>query len=404
MNNPIIRVAQLNRYVADLLEKDSFLRSIQVRGELSGFKSYASGHLYFTLKDETASVSCVMFRGQATRLSFKPENGLNVIVSAKASLYDRDGRFQLYVQAMQPDGIGNLHLEFERLKARLAAEGLFDPSHKKPLPALPACIGVVTSPSGAVIRDIIHVLQRRFPGFRLQLVPVAVQGQQAASQIAAAIRLLNRLGQVDVILVGRGGGSIEDLWAFNEEETARAVYESEIPIVSAVGHETDYTICDFTADLRAPTPSAAAELVMPVKQELIIGLLQKQERMKQALIRKFDYQSMRLAGLLDRPVLKSPFESINRKRQTIDWLQDRLLQAGTQQTGKLSRKLGILSTKLDAMSPLKVLSRGYAVVSDEKNRPILSTALIRPSDKIDVTLQDGVLVCEVLKVKDRRML
>lgn len=403
MSNEIISVTQLNRYVSNLLEQDPNLRSVLVRGEISGFKAYGSGHLYFSVKDETASVSCVMFRGQAAKLDFRPENGMSVILTAKASLYDRDGRFQLYVQSMQPEGLGNLFMQFEKLKKSLADEGIFDQKYKKPLPRLPGCIGVVTSPSGAVIRDIIHVLRRRFPGFKLQLVPVAVQGQQAASQIANAISLLNRLGQADVIIVGRGGGSMEDLWAFNEEDTARAIFNSEIPIVSAVGHETDYTISDFAADMRAPTPSAAAELVVPLKNDLLMGFFQIQDKLRTDLLGKLEYHKVKLNNIIARPVIQNPIEPVMRRRQTIDWLHERLVQSQKANVSQFSARSGMLAAKLDMLSPLKVLSRGYAVVSDQNNRPLLSTAFIRPSEKINVTLQDGILDCTVNEVNDRRM-
>lgn len=398
-----ITVAQLNKYVAALLDRDENLKNVQVSGELSGFKTYASGHMYFTLKDESASVSCVMFKGQAMKLKFKPENGMKVIITAKASLYDRDGRFQLYAQSMQPDGIGDLFMAFEQMKKKLEAEGLFAQEHKKSIPLLPDCIGVVTSASGAVIRDIINVLRRRFPGFKLQLIPVAVQGDQAAAQIAQAIKVFNLLGRADVLIVGRGGGSMEDLWAFNEEIVARAVYESKIPVISAVGHETDYTICDFAADMRAPTPSAAAELAIPVKNEMLMSISAFQERMKKSLLRRLEYQKIRLTGLTERPVIKNPVENINRRRQNLDWLQERLNNAQSSYLKQAAGELGILMTKLDALSPLKVMTRGYAVVTDSSNKTIQSTAFIHVNDEIDVALQDGTLNCRVINVKDRRM-
>lgn len=403
MSSEIISVTQLNRYVSNLLDQDQKLRSIMVRGEISGFKEYNSGHLYFSVKDENASVSCVMFRGQAVKLNFTPENGMSVILTAKASLYDRDGRFQLYVQMMQPEGLGNLFLQFEKMKKRLAEEGLFDQKYKKPIPLLPGCIGVVTSPSGAVIRDIIHVLRRRFPGFRLQLVPVAVQGAQAAAQIAEAIELLNARAEADVIIVGRGGGSMEDLWAFNEEKTVRAIFNSKIPVVSAVGHETDYTISDFAADLRAPTPSAAAELVVPMKRDIMLSFSVIQGKLRSALLVKLEAHKVKYKNLITRPVMQNPLETVMRKKQTIDWLNDRLVQSQKMNNSRLRAKSETLTAKLDMLSPLKVLARGYAVVTDSNRRPLLSSAFVRPLDEVEVTLQDGVLSCTVNSIKDRRM-
>jgi exodeoxyribonuclease VII large subunit len=399
----VITVAQLNKYVAALLDRDNNLRAVQVCGELSGFKSYASGHLYFTLKDENAAVSCVMFKGQAHGMRFKPENGMKVIVTAKASLYDRDGRFQLYVQSMTPEGLGELYLAYEQMKKKLEAEGIFDQAAKKQIPLIPKCIGVVTSQSGAVIRDIINVLRRRFPGFKLQLIPVAVQGQAAAGQIADAIRQFNKIGTADVLIVGRGGGSMEDLWAFNEDVVARAVYDSEIPIISAVGHETDFTICDFAADLRAPTPSAAAELAVPIKRELLISLSADRDKMKRALIRKLEYQRIKFDNLLARPVMKSPLEQINRRREYLDRLNQRVCDAQISMQKNSRHELNLLAAKLDALSPLKVLARGYAVVTDDHKKTVQSVRNIQIQDTINVMLRDGSINCQVQGVKDGRM-
>jgi exodeoxyribonuclease VII large subunit len=402
MTQPIT-VAQLNRHVAALLEHDSQLNPVLVMGELSGVKTYSSGHLYFTLKDEEAAVSCVMFRSQAIRLRFKPVDGLKVVVTAKASLYDRDGRFQLYVAEMNVQGLGDLFLAYEQLKKKLDAEGLFADSHKKKLPFLPRAIGVVTSPSGAVIRDIIQVLSRRFPNFRLILQPVAVQGEGAAQQIAAAINRFNRLGNVDVLIVGRGGGSLEDLWAFNEEIVARAVYASAIPVVSAVGHETDFTICDFVADLRAPTPSAAAELVMPVRREQEALLRQFASRLGRALDHRLQNQAQRLGHMRASRVFRQPYDLLNRRRLDCDRLSQALRTAIGQKAALAERQFSILTGKLDALSPLKVLARGFGLVSSARDgRTLVSTALVNTGDRIDVRLCDGVLDCEVLGVTHGR--
>jgi len=403
MNQPI-SVAQLNRYVANLLERDSQLNPVLVKGEISGFKSYASGHLYFSLKDEEAAVSCVMFKGQTGKLRFKPTDGLKVILTAKASVYDRDGKFQLYVSDMTADGLGDLYLAFEQLKQKLSAESLFDPAHKKSIPLLPRAIGVVTSPSGAVIRDIIQVISRRFPNFCLRLIPVQVQGEGSAASIAKAIDTFNRLGNVDVLIVGRGGGSMEDLWAFNEEIVARAVYNSKIPVISAVGHETDFTICDFVADQRASTPSVAAEMAVPVRRELEMSLLQMQNRLTQALGRRLDRQRQRLDNLRQNRIFRQPFEITDRRRLDLDRAQQSLRQAIQTRASQAERHFSILAGKLDTLSPLKVLARGYGMVSQAATgRMILSTALVKAGDKIDVWLSDGVLNCDVRQVGDRRL-
>lgn len=403
MNQPIT-VAQLNRYVNTLLEQDETLNPVLVKGELSGVKTYPSGHIYFTLKDSEAAVACVLFRGYASRLRIRPENGLKVIVTARATLYDRDGRFQLIVMDMTADGMGALYLAFEQMKKRLEQEGLFDPAHKKKIPMLPSAIGVVTSPAGAVIRDIIQVLSRRFPNFRLQLMPVAVQGEGAAEEIAAAIRHFNELGTVDVIIVGRGGGSIEDLWPFNEEIVARAIYDSKIPVISAVGHETDFTISDFVADLRAPTPSAAAELVMPIRHEQELYLSQQRSRLARALTRQLDQQKLHLKHLLQRPVLRQPTAFIDRRRLDLDRFVIALNRAMENKVDKAERTLSILCGKLDALSPLRVMARGYGLVRTVPDGRVLrSTALVQKGDLIDVSLCDGTLRCEVEAVTDRRI-
>ena len=403
MSQPIT-VAQLNRYVAALLERDSKLNPVLVKGEISGFKSYSSGHFYFTLKDEEAAVSCVMFKGQTSRLRFRPADGIKVIVTAKASLYDRDGRFQLYVSEMTSDGLGDLYLAFEQLKRKLEQEGLFDPAHKKPLPVLPRLIGVVTSPSGAVIRDIIQVLSRRYPNFRLQLMPVPVQGDGSAIAIARAIDRFNLLGQADVLIVGRGGGSIEDLWAFNEEVVARAVFNSKIPVIAAVGHETDFTICDFVADQRASTPSVAAELAIPVRSEQEMLIMQIRNRLTQALNNRLDRQRQRVINLGRNRVFRHPFELTDRRRMDLDRLSQRSIAAIRSLANQAERRFSVVAGKLDALSPLKVMARGYGVVTEAlSQRVLLSTALVKPGDQIDVWLSDGVLNCDVRQIQDRRL-
>ncbi len=395
-------VSELNRYVKGLLEADERLTPVLVKGEISGFKSYPSGHLYFTLKDEESSISCVMFKSSAQKLLFKVTDGLRVVLTARASLYDRDGKFQLYVNDIGVEGLGDLYLAFEQLKRKLSEEGLFDDSRKKRLPLLPGAVGVATSPSGAVIRDIIQVLGRRFPNFTLKLIPVAVQGAGAAAEIADAVRTFNARGDVDVIIIGRGGGSMEDLWAFNDEALARAVAASRIPVVSAVGHETDFTICDYVADLRAPTPSAAAELVMPRREDLELSVLDLRHRLAKGLDRRLEVSRMRLSKSFASSVFQRPLDGLERKRMRLDQSTRALAAALSKRSAMDRSRCMALAGKLDALSPLKVLSRGYGLVSDPRTgRPVTSTAFVRPKDRIDVFLNDGVLDCEVQAVRDR---
>lgn len=389
-------VSQLNKYVYSLLDSDPVLGSVRVTGEISGFKKYASGHLYFSLKDEDASVSCIMYRSNAARLRFKPVDGTKVDVRARASLYERDGKFQLIVNEMNAAGVGDLFLAFEQLKQRLNAEGLFAAERKRPLPYLPKRIGVVTSPSGAVIQDIIHVLSRRFPNFSLQLVPVPVQGEGAAAKIAAAIRLLDQRREVDVIIVGRGGGSIEDLWAFNEEAVARAIAAASIPIISAVGHETDFTICDFVADKRAPTPSAAAELVMPVRDELEDSLCRQRNRLVHALRNRCSLAGERLARLIGNRIFREPYLLVEKRQADLDRIRERQQNAAQRRHADACGRLNYLAGKLDSLSPLKVLARGYGLVTEPATgRPLTSVSLIKPSELINVSLVDGDLACTV---------
>ncbi len=391
-----LTVSQLNKYVYRLLDSDPVLSTLQVRGELSGCKMYASGHLYFSLKDEDASVSCIMYRSNASRLRFKPVDGTKVDVRARASLYERDGKFQLIVNEMAAAGVGDLFLAFEQLKQRLSAEGLFSEERKQPLPYLPKRIGVVTSPSGAVIQDIIHVLGRRFPNFSLQLVPVPVQGEGAAAKIAAAIRLLEARREVDVIIVGRGGGSIEDLWAFNEEVVARAIAAAGIPIISAVGHETDFTICDFVADKRAPTPSAAAELVVPVRSELEDSLHRQRNRLVQALRGRCTLAGERLSRLTGNRIFREPYLLVEKRQADLDRIRERQQNAAQRRHIDACGRLNYLAGKLDSLSPLKVLARGYGLVTEPATgRPLTSVSLIKPSDLINISLVDGDLDCTV---------
>lgn len=400
MKQPI-SVSQLNQYVSALLDRDSNLNPVMVKGEISGFKAYPSGHLYFTLKDEKSAVSCVMFKSSAGRLRFRPSEGNKVIVTARAGIYDRDGRFQLYINEMVSDGLGDLYLAFEQLKKQLEQEGLFDSSHKKKIPFLPRKIGVATSASGAVIRDIIQVLGRRYPNFSLQLIPVSVQGPGAAQTVAAAIKRFNELKEVDVIIVGRGGGSLEDLWAFNEEIVARAVFASKIPIISAVGHETDFTICDFVADLRAPTPSAAAELAMPVRSELENSLREARYRLQRGLQQRLERQRHNLDNLTRSRVFRMPLEKVEKCRLDLDRADQALLNLLSDTLKTRKNQLSVLSGKLEAMDPQKVLARGYSITRTVHDaRTLMSTALVKVGDEVDVLLCDGILNCEVKAVQD----
>jgi len=398
-----VTVSQLNHYVNSLLEADPDLSGLYVKGEISSFKKYPSGHLYFNLKDDKASVSCVMFRSAAQSLGFSPEDGQKVNLYAKASVYERDGKFQLYVNSMRMDGLGDLFLAFEQLKKKLSEDGLFDSSHKKKIPYLPHKIGVVTSSSGAVIRDIIHVLSRRFPDFRMVLVPVQVQGATAAQSIADAIEELNQQGDVDVVIVGRGGGSMEDLWCFNEEIVARAVYASKIPIISAVGHETDFTICDFVADLRAPTPSAAAELVMPVKKECMDHIRHQTVQLSKQLENRLEYEKLKLQHLRQHRAFLHPEKLVDQKREELDLLNDALQQNLMRILEQRKASLNLHMQRLDGLSPLKVLQRGYGVPQNSKTHAIIrSVKETKTGDGITVRLTDGQLDCSVLSIQSNK--
>ena len=398
-NGVVLTVSQLNRYVKSIIEQDFNLQTVFVQGEISNFTNhYKTGHFYMTIKDEFSSIKAVMFKTANMRLKFMPENSMSVIIRGRVSVFERDGQYQLYIDDMQPDGTGALSLAFEQLKNRLAAEGLFDAERKKPIPVYPHRVGVVTSPTGAAIRDIINVISRRFPLAELILCPVSVQGENAAPQIKAAIELFNKKKAADVLIVGRGGGSVEELWAFNEEIVARAVVASEIPVISAVGHETDFTICDFVADLRAPTPSAAAELAVPDKLQQIGMLNAFQKRIKSALDDRFSYEKSKLE------LYKSSLKRLDPKNY-IDSLRVRCDKASMQMDAVVrssfaakSSEFASLCAKLDAMSPLKILSRGYSIASKD-GEIITDTDGITCGDRINVKLSGGSLDCEVIAAK-----
>lgn len=398
----VISVSQLNRYVASILDSDPNLSGVQVTGEVSSFRRYPSGHLYFTLKDAGCSVSCVMFRSSADTVQFNPEDGMKVIVDARASLYDRDGKFQLYVNFMRPDGIGDLYAAFELLKKKLQNEGLFDVDKKKQIPLLPRRIGVATSSSGAVIRDIINVLGRRFPGFNLLLIPVKVQGEGAAASIVKAIETFNQRDDIDVIIVGRGGGSMEDLWCFNDEALARAVYASRIPVISAVGHETDFTICDFVADLRAPTPSAAAELVVPVKQELEDRLNDFSTLLKRNLSNNLDYSKLRLHHAADSVYLTNPSRIYTVQSEWLVRFTDQLKSVMETCLRNSRTEASMLLRHLDSLGPLKVLDRGYGIIENlDTSERIISYSNVSAGDKLKVIVSDGIIKCSVISAEER---
>ena len=395
MAQNVVSVSQLNEYIRGKLDGDALLSGISVRGELSNYKVYPSGHHYFTLKDEASSLKCVMFKSSAVRLRFRPENGMKVIAMGKISVYPRDGVYQLYCASMAMDGIGDLYAAFEQLKAKLSAQGLFDPAHKKPLPKYPGTIGIVTSSAGAAVHDMLRILRKRYPLTRVLLLPVRVQGAEAPGEIAAAIRYANHYQLADLLIVGRGGGSIEDLWAFNDEQVAHAIYDSRIPVISAVGHEPDVTISDYVADLRAATPSNAAELAVPDQDALRQNLDSMCMAMTTALTRQVKAARQHLQVLSGSPALQSPTGYLEQRRKSLELLQNRLVSAETRTVERKNRQFIELTSKLDAMSPLKVLTRGYALVRREDGMVLKSVRQIEPGERIKVSLSDGSLTAVV---------
>lgn len=386
----VLTVSELNRYIKEIISGDLILSNIWVKGEISNYKYHYSGHIYFTLKDEKSLIKCVMFKGQTYGLKFSPDNGMKVLAKGYVSVYERDGQYQLYVEEMQPDGLGNLYLAFEQLKKKLEQEGLFDVSRKKRLPYLPSSIGVITSSTGAVIRDIINVATRRFPNVNIKLYPVAVQGEQAAPTICRAIEVFNRLKCVDVIILARGGGSLEDLWPFNEEVVARSIFKSEIPIVSAVGHETDFTIADFVSDVRAPTPSAAAEIVVPEKRILKQKITDIRMRLLNAVIKNISINRMKYSKLTESIVFKQPYNRINNERIRLDNLNKYMCSALINKHDIVKMRTVFLIDKLNMLSPLNVLTRGYSIVrSKPGNNLVKSVYDVYPGNKIEIILKDG---------------
>ncbi len=396
MEKQILSVGQINEYIKSRLDGDTRLRNIAIRGELSNYKVYPSGHHYFTLKDEQGAMKCVLFKSSALRLRFRPENGMKVVAMGSVTVYVRDGAYQLYCTGLILDGVGDLYAAFEQLKARLNAQGLFDPAHKQPLPSLPGTIGIVTSEAGAAVHDMLRILRKRYPLTQVKLLPVRVQGVEAPAEIAGAIYYANRHRLADLLIVGRGGGSMEDLWAFNDERVARAIYDSQIPVISAVGHEPDVTISDFVADLRAATPSNAAELAVPDQDALRQTLDEMQNAMAIAMTRKLKRAGETLQNLSDRPVLRSPLASFEPRRKALELLQNRLISAQSQGISQKRQRFVAQVSKLDAMSPLKVLTRGYSVTAREDGTIVRSVSDVKPKEPIAVRVSDGTIIARVI--------
>ena len=390
-----VTVTQLNKYLKDRFDEDENLNAILVKGEISNFKNHYTGHLYFTLKDENSLIKCIMFKSYAEKLNFKPKDGMKVMVFGTVSVFERDGVYQIYAKSMMEDGMGDLHEQFEQLKAKLEKEGFFEQSHKKTIPLYPKVIGVLTSQTGAVIRDIINVSTRRNPNVYIRLLPVPVQGPGAAEQIADKIRIMNEKKLADVLIIGRGGGSLEDLWPFNEEIVARAIYDSEIPIISAVGHETDFTIADFVADLRAPTPSAAAELAVPDIFEVKQKIINYQDRSKLALKKKIEIMKLRFEKIMKSRIFTDPMRKVMDNSIILDDYMKRLENAIKEIKTEKKNKYIELVTKLDSISPLKTLIRGYSL-TEKDGQIIKSTSQINKGDIITIKFSDGEKNAEVL--------
>lgn len=392
--NPI-SVTDLNLYIKDKIGNDEFLNNVLVKGEISNFKHHYTGHMYFTLKDENSLIKCIMFKSYASNLNFMPKDGMKVMIVGTVSVFERDGVYQIYCKAMQEDGLGDLHIKYEKLKSKLEQEGLFSKEHKKEIPKIPNVIGVLTSNTGSVIRDIINVSTRRNPNVCIKLLPVPVQGEGAAEKIAEAINIMNNKNIADVIIIARGGGSLEDLWPFNEEIVARAIYNSELPVISAVGHETDFTISDFVADLRAPTPSAAAELAVPNIEEIIISLKNYNKRYKNALIQKIELLKLRYEKCMNSRAFKQPLQRVNDNYIILD-SKIKLIQNNMEKIFKNKKiKMVEVITKLDALSPIKTMIRGYSII--EKEGKIIKTIKdIKKDDEINIRLYDGKTKAKII--------
>ena len=393
--NSVYTVSQINQYIKSLLDGDRVLGGVMIRGELSNYKVYPSGHHYFSLKDGEGAIRCVMFRREASALRFRPQNGMQVVAFGRVTVFPRDGQYQLYCSQLSPEGVGELHLAFEACKEKLYREGLFDPAHKKPIPRYPARIALITSAAGAAVRDMLRILKARWPMSEIFVLPVRVQGTEAPAEIAAALGWANRYRVADLIITGRGGGSMEDLWCFNDEGVARAIYASEIPVISAVGHEPDVTIADFVADLRAATPSNAAELAVPDQSEVSGGLMQLQRRMQRAMVRQLERAGSRLEQLARRRALTDPMAPIQDRRLLLDYQRERLSSALRRRLSGERERLAALAAGLDAMSPLKVLGRGYAVARKADGTVVRSAGQVAPGDGLSLRVAEGTIFCRV---------
>ena len=390
-----ISVTQLNNYIKEKFQEDEFLNNVLVKGEISNFKHHYTGHMYFTLKDENSLIKCVMFKTYTSNLNFVPKDGMKIMVLGTVSVFERDGVYQIYAKAMQQEGIGDLHAEYEKLKAKLEQEGLFDKAHKKSIPFMPKVIGVLSSNTGAVIRDIINVSTRRNPNVYIRLFPVPVQGQGASEKIAKAIEIMNEKQEADVLIIARGGGSLEDLWPFNEEIVARAIYNSNIPIISAVGHETDFTIADFVSDLRAPTPSAAAELAVPDIKEIKLKIKTNENRLQNALQKKLELAKLRYEKCMKTAVYTNPLQRINENYMLLDKFTKTLVNSMELKIKEKKTYMVEWVSKLDALSPLKTLTRGYSITSKE-DKIVKSVNELNSGDKVNLRFTDGKREAQIL--------
>ena len=397
-NIEVISVSGLNNYIKNIFENNRTLASVSVRGEISNFVNHRSGHLYFSLKDSDGQIRAVMFKSRAATLRFLPESGMKVIVHGSVTVYPRDGSYQIYVSSMQPDGIGALYLAYEQMKARLEEEGLFDETFKKPLPIIPRRIGVITSPTGAAVRDIINVTGRRFPGADLFIFPALVQGEGAEESLINALDYLDNSHLCDVIIIGRGGGSIEDLWAFNSEKLARRIFAAETPIISAVGHETDFTICDFVADFRAPTPSAAAEIAVPDKRDLLMRIDSYDERLCKSLVRATERAKERLNRLVASTDEKKMLSIIGAKSEKLEYLKEKSISLIKNTLNKSREVLAMEAAKADALSPLSTLLRGYSI-AESHGRSVYSVSAFEIGEEISVRFTDGSVLANVTEIR-----
>ena len=400
MAQNVLSITQLNEYIRGKMDTDPLLTQVAVRGEISNYKLYPSGHHYFTLKDEGSALRCVLFKGNAARLRFRPENGMKIIAMGKVSVYPRDGAYQLYCTGLTMDGVGDLYAAFEQLKKKLEAQGLFDPAHKKPIPKYPGTIGIITSSAGAAVHDMLRILRKRYPLSKVRLLPVRVQGVEAPGEIAAAIGYANHYRLADLLIVGRGGGSIEDLWAFNDERVAYAIYHSEIPVISAVGHEPDVTISDYVADLRAATPSNAAELAVPDQDALRQNLDAMSNAMVSSLSRQVKAARQHLKVLSASQALRSPTGYLEQRSQSVELLKNRLVAAQNQNITRARQRFITQISKLEAMSPLKVLTRGYSMAQTQRGEVVRSINQVELGERIRIRLSDGTISATVMNKEE----